>query len=109
MNSLSNKTLEQLFWSLFNAENEDELHQIVKANHILRDENNWFPYGGLNKDDRTNFGTFENQQPHPIPALVEKITNSIDTLLLKYCRLAGISPKSPSAPKSMQEAVEKFF
>ena len=33
---------------------------------------NWKPYG----NNPGNFGTFENQQNNPIPALVEKITNS---------------------------------
>jgi hypothetical protein len=107
---VSNNALERLLWTIFNANNEDELHQIVKTNPVLRNENNWFPYGGLKRNDRSNFGIFENQQPHPIPALVEKITNSIDSLLLKRCRLAGINPKSPEeAPKSMQEAVKRFF
>lgn len=106
---LDSKSLEQLFWEVLNAENEDELHKLVTTNSILSDENNWFPYGGLEKSDRSNFGTFENQQPHPIPAIVEKITNSVDSLLLKKCRLAGIQPKSPDAPQSMQQAVENFF
>ena len=99
------KELESLFWLLFNVEDEDALHKIVRSNPFLQDENNWQPYGGT----RGNFGTFENQQPHPIPALVEKITNSIDSLLLKKCREAGIDPKSSEAPKDMTEAVEKYF
>jgi len=28
---------------------------------------------------------------------------------LKECKLRGIDPKGPSAPKSIQEAVELFF
>ncbi len=102
------KNMASLFWSIFKAETEEELHRIVTTNAPLKNENNWFPYGGLYKDDRSNFGTFENQQPAPIPALVEKITNSIDSLLLKNCRLIK-DPKSPLAPKSMQAAVEEFF
>ncbi len=105
----SSKDMEQLFWAIFNSRDENDLHKIVTTNHVLSDENNWFPYGGINKSDRSNFATFENQQPSPIPALVEKITNSIDTLLLKKCRLEKINPKSTDAPKSMQDAVEKFF
>ena len=100
---------EQLFWQLFNAADEHKVHEIVTTHPLLKDEKNWFPYGGLNENDRTNFGTFESQQPSPIPALVEKVTNSIDALLLKHCRLAGIDPKSRAAPSSMQGAVEKFY
>lgn len=109
MSKKSSTDLERLFWAIFNARNGEELHQIVTTDPLLSNENNWFPYGGLNKNDRTNFGTFESQQPSAIPALVEKVTNSIDSLLLKHCRLGGINPKSSDAPKSMQEAVEGFF
>jgi len=110
MNSLSNnKSPEELFWEIFNTNDEVKLHKLVTTHPLLINERNWFPYGGRDENDRGNFSTFENQQPHPIPALVEKITNSIDSLLMKECRLADIDPKSSAAPKSMQEAVEKFF
>lgn len=100
---------EKLFWAIFKAKDEDDLHRIVQENTLLRDNNNWFPYGGRDKNDRSNFGTFENQQSNPVPALIEKITNSIDSLLLKKCRLAEIDPKSRMAPNDMATAVEKFF
>lgn len=74
--------IEKLFWQIFNSKNETELHEIIQNNPLLKDDNNWFPYGGENKEDKGNFGTFENQQPNAIPALVEKITNSIDTILI---------------------------
>ncbi len=101
--------MEKLFWSLFKAKDEQELYEIVNKNEFLKNNDNWFPYGGRDKHDRSNFGTFDNQQSNPIPALIEKITNSIDTLLLKRCRLENIDPKSDVAPKSMANAVEKFF
>ncbi|WP_208608084.1 hypothetical protein, partial [Psychrobacter piechaudii] len=63
------------------------------------------PYGG----NKNNFGTFENQQNHPIPALVEKITNSIDACLMKKCYEYDVDPISKDAPKTMYEAVEKFY
>ncbi|MFQ5688349.1 MAG: hypothetical protein ACE5GV_17005 [Candidatus Scalindua sp.] len=101
--------MENLFWNIFKASDETELHEVVLSDPLLRDNDNWYPYGGRDKEDKSNFDTFENQQPHPIPALVEKITNSIDSLLLKECRLKGIDPRENDAPKSMPEAVEKFL
>jgi len=101
--------MEKLFWDLFNAEDENVLHEIVLSNKLMANAENWFPYGGNSMEDRSNFSTFENQQPEPIPALVEKITNSIDSLLLKECRLSGVNPKSSEAPKTLKEAVEKYF
>lgn len=41
--------------------------------------------------------------------MVEKPINSIDAILLKECKLKGIDPKSPKAPKSIQDAIEQFF
>ena len=100
---------ERLFWRMFNAESEQILHQILSTDSILKNPGNWFPYGGSDKNDRGNFGTFENQQSNPVPALIEKVTNSIDSLLLKKCRLAHIDPKSDKAPQDMGAAVERFF
>lgn len=101
--------MQDLFWKIFKCENEEELHKLVTKNPLLSRDENWFPYGGRDRSDRSNFGTFENQQPNAIAALVEKITNSIDSLLMKECRLKGIDPKCAGAPKTMAEAVEKFF
>ena len=56
------------------------------------------------------FSVFDNQQPNAVPALIEKITNSIDSILIKECKLRNIDPKNKEdAPKSMSQAVEKFF
>lgn len=99
----------KLFWTIFKANNENELNEILQKNALLNDGTNWFPYGGRDQNDRGNFGTFENQQSNPVPALIEKITNSIDSLLLKKCRLSDINPKSSDAPQDMATAVERFF
>ena len=63
------------------------------------------PLGG----HENNFGVIENQQSAPIAALIEKITNSIDAVLMKKCLAAGIDPKSSQAPRSMEEARTNFF
>ncbi|MCD4695207.1 MAG: hypothetical protein K8S16_03115 [Bacteroidales bacterium] len=101
--------MERLFWNIFNTKDEDELREVVQNDPLLSNDNNWFPYGGSDPDDTGNFSTFENQQPEPVPALVEKITNSIDAILLKECRKKNIEPSSTNAPNSMLEAVEKFY
>ena len=106
---MNEKEMKDLFWKVFNCNGEDALHEIVTNNKYFKDANNWYPYGGRDKKDRSNFSTFENQQPHSGAALVEKITNSIDALLLKRCKQEGINPKSQNAPKTMEEATEIFF
>jgi hypothetical protein len=97
--------MEELFWRIFNANSEDELTTIIESESIFGDRDNWKPYGGI----EGNFGTFEAQQNNAIPALVEKITNSIDATLIKECRISNIDPKSKEAPVTMSEAVEKFY
>lgn len=65
---------EKLFWSIFKAKEEDALYEIVMRDKLLSDNNNWFPYGGRDKHDRSNFGTFENQQANPVPALATALS-----------------------------------
>lgn len=66
---------------------------------------NWHPLGG----SENNFGVIENQQASPIAALIEKLTNSIDAILMRRCLESGIDPKSSAAPNSMHSAIETFF
>ncbi len=66
----------------------------------------WHPYGGRPK----NWDTVGNQQTNPVGALVELITNGIDSVLLRKAREAGIKDfRSAKAPQSMTQAVKKFF
>jgi hypothetical protein len=98
-------TNQQLFFLLFNAQTEEEITQIIHGNTYAFEQKNWFPYG----DDENYFAVIENQQASPIPALVEKITNSIDAVLMKKCLEAHIIPDSLGAPKSMEEAINTFY
>ena len=94
-----------LFILLYNAPTEDEVDNLIsKHPEVFKDEN-WFPLGG----DEKMFGIVRGQQSNPIAALIEKATNCIDAILMKNCFEAGIDPKSSSAPKTMNEAIEKFF
>ncbi|PKL92641.1 MAG: hypothetical protein CVV21_02470 [Candidatus Goldiibacteriota bacterium HGW-Goldbacteria-1] len=100
---------EDLFWEFYRASGENEIHNILEKHDLMNNNSFWFPYGGKTIDDRNNFGTFESQQANPIPALIEKITNSIDSLLMLKCIENGVDPKSKLAPKTMEEAIEKYF
>ena len=106
---MNSSEMQELFDQMFACNGEENLHKLIIKNKYFSDNRNWYPYGGKKKDDRTNFATFENQQAHSGAALVEKITNSIDALLLKRCKQQGIDPKSKDAPKTMEEATEQFF
>ena len=96
--------LKKIYW----AKDANEVHEIVSNNEFLSNPDNWKPYGG----NKNNFGTFENQQANSVAALVEKLTNSIDAILIKECLILGLNPKdikNPNLPNNMQEAISNFF
>jgi len=97
--------MKNLFLKLYQAQNETELQKVIDSIPLFKDQSNWYPLGG----NENNFATIENQQASAIGALIEKLTNSIDAILMKRCYEIGIDPKSIDAPKTMQEAIEKFY
>jgi hypothetical protein len=98
--------LQELFFSLYKARTEDEVDDVMTHYpEIFNNKSNWHPLGG----DENMFGVVRGQQSNPIAAIVEKATNSIDAILVKRCYEAGIDPKSLEAPKSVEEAINKFF
>jgi hypothetical protein len=97
--------MKDLFLRFFTASTEDAVDHILKGNPIFHDPRNWRPYG----DNESNFSVVENQQANPVAALVEKLTNSIDAMLMKKCYEQGIDPRSQIAPKNMHDAVHSFY
>jgi hypothetical protein len=94
------------FQRLFEASSEAELAQLVAdSDKSYLASHNWLPLGG----NDNNYGVIENQQSSPIAALIEKITNSIDAILMRKCLEQAIDPKSLQAPQSMDEAIKRFF
>lgn len=94
-----------LFEELFFAPTEDRVREVIDLHpEIFRNEH-WHPLGG----DENYFGIVRGQQSNPIAAIVEKVTNSIDALLMKKCYESGMDPKTPDAPHNMEEALQKFF
>lgn len=74
--------------------------------YYFDDPSDWRPYGGREK----NWDTVGNQQTNPVGALTELITNGIDAVLLRKARESGIKDfRSEEAPRSMFEAVKRFF
>jgi len=97
--------IKQLFDRLYFAQTEGNVDKIINAHPDIFKPENWYPLGG----NENNFGVIENQQSTPIAALIEKITNSIDAVLMKKCLEAGIDSKSSQAPQSMDAARTSFF
>lgn len=97
--------IKRLFFDLYNAPVERRVEDVLDKYKLIRNPSNWRPYGR----NESNFGVIENQQASPIPALIEKITNSIDAILMRRCYEQGIDPKSDQAPRSIDEALQQFF
>lgn len=94
----------ELFLRFLKAETEAEITHIIESEG-MESLNNWLPYG----EQPSNWSIIGNQSSSAERALVEKITNSVDALLMRKCLELGIDPKSARAPKSPREALEKFF
>ena len=90
---------------LLKSEMEEEVVAILKEYSYWDDRSVWKPYGNM-PNNRSIVG---NQQSSPVAALVEKLVNSIDAILMAECYRKDIDPKSSKAPKSMREAAELFF
>lgn len=92
--------------ALLTAETESEVDSILEKNgYMTDDQSTWRPFG----DNENNQGTINNQQDDPTPALIEKIINSVDAVLLAKCFEKQIDPRSEAAPSTMSEAAEDFF
>jgi hypothetical protein len=95
-----------LFEQLLKAETETEADAILRrAGYGLDNEAAWRPLG----DMENNFSTVGNQQTEATAALVEKIINGLDADLMAECFRAGIDPQGPGAPRTMAEAVQRFY
>jgi len=95
-----------LFETLLHAEEESEVDVILRAaGYGLENESAWRPLG----DMENNFSTVGNQQTEATAALVEKLINGIDAVLMAECFRKGIEPEGPQAPLTMAKAVHQFF
>jgi len=68
-------------------------------------DSNWLPYGGI----ENNYGIIGAQQADAIGALVEKVVNSIDAVLMRECFAINLDPRSNIVRRSMSEAAEQFL
>lgn len=91
--------------SLAKAENEGEVVKILKRSGHWDNSDSWQYYGGM----ENNFATIGNQQSSADSALVEKIVNSVDAVLMRECLKRGINPEGEDAPQSIEEALEEYF
>ena len=103
--NMDNSELKKLCLSLARAESEAEVVKILEKTKLWQDDSAW-----KSIDESTgNWSTIGNQQSAPDTALVEKIINSVDAVMMRECMREGIEPSSEKAPKSIAEAQRKYF
>ncbi len=98
-------TEKELCLSLMKAETENEIINILTKEGYWNEPKHWRLYG----DSSSNYSSAGNQADIATSALVEKITNSRDAILMNQCFTNGIKPKSEEAPKNITQAVARFF
>lgn len=90
---------------LINADSEGAVIALLEEAGYWSDPRYWRNYG----DIENNFSTVGNQQSRPDSALMEKIVNSVDALLMSECQIRGIRLDSDEAPQSVRDAVAIFY
>lgn len=90
---------------LLKSDNSHDAKSLLVRAGYWEDETLWMPYGGT----ESNIGIISSQQADPVAALVEKIVNGIDAVLMLHCRLKGVDPQSVYAAANMQEAVKEYL
>lgn len=96
---------ENLCLCLADSESEQEIINHLRIAGFWDDSSCWRNFGGI----EDNWSTIGNQQSNPQSALVEKLINSVDAMLMAKCLESGIKPDGAGAPQSLIEAVKKFF
>ena len=91
--------------SLAEADTEKEAVKILKKFGFWDNTKVWKEFD----ESSGNWSTIGNQQSTPDTALVEKLINSVDAVLMRECRRLKIEPTSDEAPKSIAEAQKKYF
>jgi hypothetical protein len=91
--------------ALIDCESEDDAIEILKNEGYWDDSDNWQFFG----KDENNYSIIGNQQSKPETAIVEKIINSVDAMLMGECLKRKIKPESDQAPQSIKDALTKFF
>lgn len=102
---MNNKKTKQLCIALMEADREETVIEILQDAGFWNKPTLWRYYG----DYENNYNTIGNQQSRPDAALVEKCVNAVDARLMNECMMRGIDPESGQAPKTIREAVARFF
>lgn len=96
-------TYKAVLFKLLKCDTPDKVSEVVEKD---LGQGEWLPYGGYSN----NTGQITGQMKEPENSLIEKITNSIDAILMRKCQEEGVDPKDQvRSPKDMEEAIKRYF
>jgi hypothetical protein len=99
------KFYKELLSRLLKCDTAEKVRELVESDKYFA-EVKWLPYGGISN----NSGQITGQMKEPENSLIEKITNSIDAILMRKCQEENIDPRDQDkAPRGMEEAIERYF
>ncbi|MBK7381784.1 MAG: hypothetical protein IPI81_00380 [Flavobacteriales bacterium] len=97
--------LNELCLALVKCDTEEDVIAILKENGYWDDPDSWKYFD----KDENNFSIIGNQQSKPETALVEKLINSVDAVLMGACQQRGVRPDANEAPQSIKEALILYY
>ena len=89
---------------LLEANSEEQVTTIIESSAAMAGAANWRPLDGR----ETNFNITSNQASDGGKALTELMTNMVDAVLMRHAAERDIDPRSPEAPQTMYEAVDRL-
>lgn len=89
---------------LLQADSEAEVTKLIESSAIMSEPANWRPLDGR----ETNFNVTSNQASDGGKALTELMTNMVDAVLMRHAWEQDVDPRSPDAPQTMYDAVDRL-
>lgn len=101
---LTNEQIKTFAIQLAMCESETAVIELLETYGFWNDSSCWRLFG----DVENNFSSIGNQQASSDAALVEKLINSIDAVIMGDLMSRGIDPKSEQAPQSIVEYLKNY-
>lgn len=102
---MQNSEQYELCLKILACETANEIRDLIDHSAFFKG-GSWLPYGGRSN----NSGVITGQMKEPENSLIEKITNSIDAILMRKCLEEGVDPKDQArSPENMEEAINRYF
>ncbi len=98
--------LRRVFLDLYQATTERQLEAALrKHKDVIRKQGKWQPI----EDDQQMAAVIANRQVSPIGAIVEKLTNSMDALLLRRCAKSKITVEGDGVSSVMENILATAY